>query len=168
MGSINQLSMVPVIAALALTAVVVPAQAQTIVAENEDGFVVDSTLGMFSFGSKSAQQNANRKGWTLTIETAKRKGCTHLAQIGTLYKTEDAHRAIRGSLSPSRYNASFEWKRPNGAYVQVHTNPVGMADVFYIAPRAFMCAKEQPTTAAQFFMTIEQVEKELHFQELID
>lgn len=139
---------------------------QTIEVENEDAFIVKVSRGFFSSNSPESRHERKRKGWSLVMAKSKEMGCTHLAGISTAL-SQDLKALIRGSLVPSRMNASWDWTRPNGGIINVMEKPQHLVDFDYQGS-GFACSRGEPQTAVRWFRDMATLERELRFEELID
>lgn len=143
------------------------AYSQTLLAENEDAFIVKVDRGFFSRNTPENIHAAKRKGWAFVIAKSKEMGCTHLGGIHTTW-VNDRDALLRGSLAMPRFNTSWMWERPGGGFVQVMESPQHLVDFDAEDGDGFACSRGAPTRAGQWFKDIATLERELRFEKLID
>ncbi len=144
--------------------------AQKIIAENEDAFAIKIEVGFFARNTAANRHEANRKGWLLTMNTAKAKGCTYLGGLGNFFSGDDPNTEIRGGKSISAVHDAFVWKRGNGAKLSLSESPRHLIDFFqsHVEFVGFVCSKGAPTMNSRLFMSLDNLENELRLAELID
>lgn len=142
---------------LVLTALGPQVNAQTIVAENEDAFAIESVGGViFPFVHRSYEQREviNHK---FLIEQAKSRGCLALSH-GPDYSGAQA--AVRGFAEERDANSGRDFKRENGLYIRMYQGQIN-SRTHSVGTRIFVCHKtEMPVMSTHYFTnTIDMVRR---------
>lgn len=122
--------------------------AQTIVAENEDAFAIESVGGMiFPFVHRSYEQREviNHK---FLIEQATARGCLALS-YGPDYS--GAQVAVRGFADERDPRAGRDFKRGNGLYIRMYEGQIN-SRTHSVGTVIFVCHKtETPAMSTHYF-----------------
>ena len=156
------------------------AQAQTVLAQNEDAFVISDmktsvgkeVFNAFTFGlGKLTDADATtkqKKKWAKVIEVAKASGCSALA-VG-VKQNDDPSIAIRGTADN---NGHPTFVRSNGAHLHYadpydnggYWSTIKVAMV--LVDTMFICARTD-TGLHKSFKTVSKLEKDLKLEGLLD
>jgi hypothetical protein len=169
-------SLIPLI----LTLFVTTAHSQSLLAQNEDAFVigrvgspvVSGVLGAFTFGlsrlAESSETSKQKKKWAKIIEVAQASGCKALAVASS--KHNDPEIAIRGTAD-SKGHPTF--LRSNGAHLHF-ADPYnnggywGTVNVSLVnLDTMFICARDDSALHSSF-KSISKLEKDLRLEGMLD
>jgi hypothetical protein len=165
---------------LILTLFVTTAHSQSLLAQNEDAFVigrigspvVSGVLGAFTFGlsrlAESSETSKQKQKWAKILEVAQASGCKALAVASS--KHDDPEIAIRGTADSNGHptflrnnDAHLHFADPysNGGYWRAVN--VGLAN----SDTMFICARDDSVLHSSF-KSISKLEKDLRLEGMLD
>jgi hypothetical protein len=172
--------MIKSLAPLILTLFVTTAHSQSLLAQNEDAFVigrvgnpvVSGMLFAFTLGlsqlAESSETSKQKKKWAKIIEVAQASGCKALAVASKTH--DDPEIAIRGKADSRGYSTFL---RSNGAHLHFAdpynnggywgTVNVGLAG----SDTMFICARDDSALHSSF-KSLAKLEKDLRLEGMLD